>query len=120
MRRIVSKDFRMSLTRSGGSIIKVRVDVWKATTTGWEPVTELRFDNALARSEQAQGRLERGEYMCVFQCSVEESLNGVYGFDFAVNETDTFVDRGNVNTTAVKNDLRVFKDQFVLEVREAE
>jgi hypothetical protein len=52
----------------------------------------------------------------VFQCFVEESLNGKYEFRLDVAGEPTFADAGDVNTTAASNDSKVYKDQFVLEI----
>jgi hypothetical protein len=43
-------------------------------------------------------------------------LNGVYRFDLDIDGNTVFQDHGDVNTTSAKNDSKVYKDQFVLEV----
>ena len=117
MRRIVSNNFQMSFSRAGGSIITARVDVWRASGDQWVHVDALPFDRPVAPKERQDRQLDPGEYTCVFQCFVEESLNGKYDFDLSVDGSPTYVDQGDVNTTAAKNDSKVYKDQFILEVQ---
>lgn len=117
MRRIVSNNFQMSFSRAGGSIITARVDVWRASGDQWVHVDALPFDRPVVPKERQDRQLDRGEYTCVFQCFVEESLNGKYDFDLSVDGSPTYVDQGDVNTTAAKNDSKVYKDQFILEVQ---
>ncbi len=116
MLRKVPKNFKLSLSRSGGAIIGAQIDVWKPTQTDWEHVDQYMFDQPLKSTETVQATLPKGAYACVFQCFVEESINGRYDFDFSVAGKSTFIDSGDVNNTAAKNDSKVFKDQFVLEV----
>jgi hypothetical protein len=103
--------------RSGGSLITARVDIWKATEDGWLAVGACEFNDPTAPNEQAQVKLDAGSYTCVFQCSVEESINGVYEFTLTVGGKATFADKGDVNTTMARDDQKVFKDQFILEVQ---
>jgi len=117
MLRKVSKNFEMSLDRSGGSIITARVDIWKAEEDQWVQVAELEFNDPLQSSEKLKRKLPAGQYTCVFQCFVEESLNGRYDFNFAVDAKPTFADTGDVNTTSASNDSKIFKDQFILAVK---
>lgn len=117
MRRIVGKEFVMSFRRQGGSIITARVDVWRAEGDQWKHVAELPFDRSVVDVERQSRQLPAGEYTCVFQCFVEESLNGRYDFELSVNDAATYADNGDVNTTAAKNDSKVYKDQFILEVQ---
>ena len=117
MLRKVSTKFEMSFERSGGAIIAARVDIWKPAADQWRQVAAMEFENPLQSIEKVKGKLPRGQYTCVFQCFVEESLNGRYDFNFAVDGKATFVDSGDVNTTTASNDSKVFKDQFVLDVQ---
>jgi len=117
MRRIVSNNFQMSFSRAGGSIITARVDVWKASGNQWLHVDALPFDRPVLPTEQQARQLDRGEYTCVFQCFVAESLNGKYDFDLSVDGAKTYFDQGDVNTTPAKNDSKVYKDQFILQVQ---
>lgn len=117
MRRRVANRFEMSFERAGGSVMTARVDVWRAADDKWQHVHQLAFDHPLIADERLQATLESGEYTCVFQCYVEESLNGRYDFTLNVNKRPTFLDKGDVNTTAAKNDSKVYKDQFVLDVQ---
>jgi hypothetical protein len=110
----------MGFSRAGGSIVLARVDIWKATPTGWEPVAVYDFRNSLISPESGNQAIAPGSYTCVFQCFVEESLNGQYKFELDVAGVPTFADSGDVNTTAAKNDSKVYKDQFVLNVTPAD
>jgi hypothetical protein len=116
MIRNVGTHFEMSFQRSGGSIITARVDVWRADQDQWQHVHELVFDNPLLPAERHSAELKGGRYACVFKCRVEESLNGKYHFDLAVNDKSTFADAGDVNTTSSQHDSKVYRDQFVLAV----
>ena len=117
MRRVVGNTFEMSFNRAGGSIITARVDVWKATGDQWVHVEALPFDRPIIPNQTLTRQLDRGEYTCVFQCFVEESLNGKYDFELSVDGNQTYFDKGDVNTTAAKNDSKVYKDQFILDVQ---
>jgi hypothetical protein len=117
MLRKVSSKFEMSFDRSGGAIIVARVDIWKPDEDQWRQVAALEFKNPLKATETIKGKLAAGQYTCVFQCFVQESLNGRYDFNFAVDGKPTFVDTGDVNTTTATDDSEVFKDQFVLDVQ---
>jgi hypothetical protein len=116
MIRNVDSNFEMSFQRSGGSIITARVDIWRAEQEQWQHVAELVFDNPVLPTEKRGAELKAGRYTCVFKCRVEESLNGRYGFDLAVNDKSTFADTGDVNTTSSQHDSKVYRDQFVLAV----
>jgi len=117
MLRKVSSKFEMSFDRSGGAIVVARVDIWKPEEDQWRQVGALEFKNTLKATEKIREKLAPGQYTCVFQCFVQESLNGRYDFSFAVDGKATFVDTGDVNTTAASDDSKVFKDQFVLDVQ---
>jgi hypothetical protein len=117
MLRTVSHSFEFSFSRAGGSVITSRVDVWLATQAGWQNAGQFVFNAPANSKENLQGELPPGSYTCVFQCYVEESLNGIYDFSFEVNGHPTFQDRGDVNTTAAKDDAKVYKDQFILVVQ---
>jgi hypothetical protein len=117
MLRKVSSKFEMSFERSGGAIIVARVDIWQPTEEQWRQVAVLEFKNPLKTVEKIKEKLGAGQYTCVFQCFVQESLNGRYDFGFAVDGKPTFIDTGDVNTTAASDDSKVFKDQFILEVQ---
>lgn len=116
MLRKVSNPFEFSLSRGGGTIITSRIDVWLAQESGWQNAGQFVFNDPTSAKQQIKGELPPGSYTCVFQCYVEESLNGIYDFSFDVNSQPTFRDRGDVNTTAAKDDAKVYKDQFVLVV----
>lgn len=109
----VSFDF----AREGGSIILARVDIWKAKADGWELKASHEFKEAVKATESASLPLPKGSYTGIFQCFVQESLNGRYRFDFSVGGKATFLDEGDVNTTPAKDDTKVFKDQFIVEVK---
>lgn len=117
MLRTVSGPFELSFARAGGSVITSRVDVWLATPAGWQSKGQFVFSDPTTEREVLKGELPAGSYTCVFQCYVEESLNGIYDFAFEVNGTSTYRDKGDVNTTAAKDDAKVYKDQFVLVVQ---
>ena len=117
MLRKVSTKFEMSFDRSGGAIIVARVDVWKPEADQWRQVRALEFKDPLKSTEVIKEKLARGQYTCVFQCFVQESLNGRYDFNFAVDGKATFIDTGDVNTTTATDDSKVFKDQFILDVQ---
>lgn len=108
----VSIDFK----RQGGSIILARVDIWKAKANDWELVASEEFKSATKPTESATLSLAKGSYTGIFQCFVEESLNGRYHFELNVGGKPTFVADGDVNTTPANDDAKVFKDQFILEV----
>jgi hypothetical protein len=93
------------------------VDIWRPEEDQWVQVAELEFNDPLLRSETLKRKLGAGQFTCVFQCFVEESLNGRYDFNFAVDGKPTFVDTGDVNTTSASNDSKIFKDQFILPVK---
>ena len=116
MLRKVKKDFKMSLARGGGTIIGAQVDVWRPTADDWELVSQFLLKDTVQSKETIEASLPTGAFMCVFQCFVEESINGRYEFDFSVGNKSTFVSDGDVDSTPAKNDKKVFKDQFVLEV----
>jgi hypothetical protein len=103
--------------RAGGSKIIAHVDVWQATPSDWKHVSEVKFTQVTKPKESHAEPLPKGDYLCVFQCFVQESLNGKYDFKFDVAAKPTFLDAGDVNTTAATNDAKVFKDQFVLRVQ---
>lgn len=107
----------MQFTRKGGSIITARVDVWKAGPNGWQAIEIFNFSDPLKPVETITKPLAKGDYMCVFQCYVHESLNGKYDFTFDVAGQRTFFDDGDVNTTSSPDDSKVFKDQFQLTVQ---
>lgn len=120
MLRTVSAPFDFSLSRAGGSLITARIDVWLPSDEGWKPVTSCVFSDSTVPKEVRSLELAPNTYTCVFQCFVEESLNGRYEFQFSVNEAATYSDSGDVNTTSANNDSKVYKDQFVLVVRPGE
>lgn len=107
----------MEFSRAGGSIVIARTDVWKATPDGWQAVAAFVFNDPMKPSESVVQKLPVGSYTCVFQCFVEESLNGKYRFELDVAKDETFADDGDVNTTSAPDDKKVFKDQFILEVQ---
>jgi hypothetical protein len=107
----------MAFQRSGGSIVQARADVWKARADDWQLVASALFMDATQPSDSVDVTLPKGSYTCVFQCFVQESLNGRYAFDFTVDSQPTFADKGDVNTTPAKDDRKQFQDQFILEVK---
>lgn len=116
MLRTAKSPIKMTVKRAGGSIIHVRVDVWRATETDWEAVDQYEFIESTESSETIKKTLPKGSFTCVARCYVEESLNGMYDMKFDVDGTETFTASGDVNTTNAPNDSRVFRNQFVLEV----
>lgn len=102
--------------RAGGSIIIGQIDVWKATSKDWQLVSQIKFSDVTAPSESKDETLPKGDYTCVFQCFVQESLNGKYEFELDVAKKSTYLDSGDCNTTSAPNDTKVYKDQFLLEV----
>jgi hypothetical protein len=116
MFRTAKSPVKMAIHRSGGSIIHVRVDVWRAAAEDWEAVEQYEFVEATESTENIKKTIPKGTYTCVARCYVEESLNGVYDMKFSVDGTETFAASGDVNTTSAPNDSRVFRNQFVLEV----
>jgi hypothetical protein len=107
---------KLDFKRAGGSIIVSQVDVWKPTEEGWVLVAQTKFSDATQQVESHQVRLDPDRYTCVFQCFVQESLNGRYEFALSVQGKETFVDHGDVNTTTSNDDSKVYKDEFVLMV----
>ncbi len=116
MFRTAKSPVKMTIKRSGGSIIHVRVDVWRATEEDWEAVAQFEFIEATESTETLKKAIPKGTYTCVARCYVEESLNGIYHMKFDVDGDETFEASGDVNTTSAPNDSRVFRNQFVLEV----
>ncbi|MFN0299756.1 MAG: hypothetical protein ACKVQU_05315 [Burkholderiales bacterium] len=107
---------QFAFTRKGGAIIRARVDIWRPTATEWELAAQVPMDKVVEPSESVSERLKKGTYLCVFQCMVEESLNGRYEFVMEVAGKATFNDSGDVNTTPNPADRKVYDDQFILEV----
>ena len=116
MIQTVASPFALQFSRTGGSLITARLDVWQPTPTGWQSVGQFAFSDPTHSVENVPGQLAPGSYTCVFQCYVEESLNGKYSFDFSVAGSSVYQDSGDVNTTSANNDSKVYKDQFVLKV----
>lgn len=106
----------LAFSRKGGSIILARVDIWKAKADDWVLVFTHEFRDPTQALESSSATLAKGTYAGVFQCFVQESLNGRYHFELAVGAKPTFADDGDVNTTPAKDDTKVFRDQFMLEV----
>ena len=117
MIRNTSSPVPFRFKRSGGSIVIARIDVWEPTPSEWKSVGQFHFKDSTKSTESTSGALPKGSYTCVFQCYVEESLNGKYGFSLDVGGKRTFEDDGDVNTTSAPDDHKVFKDQFVLHVQ---
>lgn len=117
MLRKTKSPLPLTLQRSGGSIVKARADVWRAGADDWTLIGTAEFDDATKPAESFTLTLAKGSYTCVFQCLVQESLNGRYSFEFLVDGASTFADTGDVNTTPAKDDRKVFQDQFLLEVK---
>lgn len=116
MLRTARSPVDISFSRSGGSIIVSRTDIWKAKDDGWELVDNADFNDPRMQSQTASLKLAPGTYTCVFQCFVEESVNGIYAFSLDIAGKPTMADKGDANTTPAKSDTKVFKDQFVLVV----
>jgi hypothetical protein len=106
----------LELRRKGGSIVTSRLDVWLATPAGWRLEGSSVLQNVTAPVERQSMKLAKGQYTAVFTCRVEESINGVYEFNFDVGPTPVYADKGNVNTTSDPHDSKVYRDQFVLVV----
>jgi hypothetical protein len=107
---------RLQLKRAGGSVITARLDCWSATPTGWQLAGSVAFQDVANPLETQSITLKKGQYTCVFTCRVEESVNGVYDFEFGVGGKPLYADHGNVNTTSDPHDSKAYKDQFVLDV----
>jgi hypothetical protein len=116
MLRFAKSPVELGFSRSGGSIIKARTDVWLATESGWELMASSEFADAAKSAESVRVELKPGQYTCVFQCVAQESVNGVYRFALAVDGKPTIANEGDANTTPAKNDEKIFKDQFVIAV----
>ena len=117
MLRKTTSPVTFDFAREGGSIILARVDIWKANVDGWELKASNEFKDAVKSNESAKLPLPEGSYTGIFQCFVQESLNGRYSFELSVGGKATFLDKGDVNTTTAKDDTKVFKDQFIVEVK---
>lgn len=118
MLRTAKSPVKFEFTRGGGSIIVSQVDIWKATKERWVLINQVKFSDATKPTESQQLDLTPAQYTCVFQCFVQESLNGRYDFALSVQGTKTFADNGDVNTTPSNDDSKVYKDEFVLAVEE--
>jgi len=116
MLRRAKSPAKFTFEREGGSIVVSQVDIWKPTEKRWVLVNQVKFSDATQPTESAEVELPPDRYTCVFQCFVQESLNGRYDFTLAVQGKKTFVDKGDVNTTPSNDDSKVYKDEFVLEI----
>jgi len=116
MLRKAKSPVELKFTRAGGSIIVAQVDIWRPTEEGWVLVDQVKFSDATQQEEAQDLKLTPDRYTCVFQCFVQESLNGRYDFAFSVEDKATFADDGDVNTTPSNDDSKVYKDEFVLAV----
>jgi len=116
MLRTAKSPAKFDFKRAGGSIIVSQVDIWKPTEAGWVLVNQAKFSDATQLIESQEVELAPDRYTCVFQCFVQESLNGRYDFALAVQGKKTFADSGDVNTTPSNDDSKVYKDEFVLAV----
>lgn len=114
--RNVRPSFSLSFSRSGGALVIARVDVWKPTTPEWQLIQSFLFNDSTLPKEVLPGELVAGSYTCVFQCFVQEAVNGVFQFAFAVDAEPTYEDGGDVNTTSAPNDSKTYHDEFVLNV----
>lgn len=115
----VQNEFDIQLDRTkGGAFVKARVDAWKATDEAWELAGTFALSDVLQKNERRTCTLPDGaSYLCVFQCEIEESLNGIYAYDFYVNNTKVVFGAGDVNTTKNPHDGAAAKAQFMLLVR---
>jgi len=102
--------------RGGGSIVIAQIDIWQPTTAGWKLLQQLEFRAPVQPVQSLQLAVPAGNYTAVFQCFVQESLNGVYEFLLKVANNKVYADKGDVNTTPAKDDTKVYKDQFVMKV----
>jgi hypothetical protein len=116
MLRISKSPAKFEFKRSGGSVITSVVDIWKPTEEGWVLIAQVKFPDVTQPVEAKEVELAPNRYTCVFQCFVQESLNGRYDFTLSVRGKKTFADSGDVNTTPSNDDSKVYKDEFVLEV----
>lgn len=111
------KAVKMDFARSGGSIVEGRIDVWEATKQGWKSVAVFKFNESTKSSETSTQQIADGSYTCVFKCRVMESVNGLYGYKLDVAKTKKVCEGdGDVNTSSAPDDVKVFRDQFILEV----
>jgi hypothetical protein len=118
MLRTAKSPVEFEFKRTGGSIIVSQVDIWKPTEERWVLVDQVKFSDATHQVESQKVKLAPDRYNCVFQCFVQESLNGRYDFALAVQSKETFTDHGDVNTTPSNDDSKIYKDEFVLAVEE--
>jgi hypothetical protein len=116
MLRIGKSPFEMRFERGGGALTIARLDIWMPTDTDWQSMGSFTFTDSAQATEMKQGNLPPGDYTCIFQCFVEESLNGKYSFTFSVVGKPTYQDDGDVNASSAKNESKVFRDQFVLRI----
>jgi hypothetical protein len=116
MLRTAESPVEFEFKRAGGSIIVSQIDIWKPTKKGWVLVNQVKFSDATQQMESQKLKLAPDRFTCVFQCFVQESLNGRYDFALAVQGQKTFADQGDVNTTPSNDDSKVYKDEFVLAV----
>lgn len=115
----VAQSFSIKLNRkAGGAIIKGQVEVWDLDDND-EPelVTIFPLVGVTKRTETVPCHLEAGKsYYCIFRSRMVESANGIYDWEFFVNDTRVAFTNGNVDTTASTIDTVALKSPFILTV----
>lgn len=117
MLRTSKSPVSIEFSRKGGSRIFGQLDIWRPSPEGWVFVESLEFRKLKTKAEDISLKIPKGTYTCMFQCFVQESLNGRYEFTLNVDGAVVFADSGDVDKTSAKDDAKAFKDQFVLEVK---
>lgn len=118
MQQIQSENnVQFGFRRFGGTIITARVDIWAPTKNNdWQLIQSMNFGGT-QQAQQFKYHLLPGKYTCVFSCLVQESLNGVFNFDFYVNNEPIYHDQGNVDTSpADPNQKKPYLDKFELSI----
>lgn len=105
------------LQRDGGAIITCRLDIWKASGSGWDLIHSALYQDVTSPIEVQEIVLLPGLYTAVFVCRVEESINGIYSIKAVLNDTIVAEKAGNVDTTSQPHDVAAYKNQFILEVK---
>ena len=104
------------LHRSGGAIVAARLDVWKATESGWTAVQSAVFQDITSAIEQQTFQISSGSYTAVLVCHVEESINGIFSLRAFLDGTLIAEKEGDVDTTSQPQDIKVYKNQFIIDV----
>lgn len=106
----------IQLRRSGGCVITARLDYWIPTKSGWNLAGSSILQQVTSNIENQSITLPKNSYTVVAKFFVEESINGVYTFEFDINGQSICEKNGDVNTSASSHDSATFKTQFILQV----